>query len=152
MITTITTICMVIPLYSVCWMLIQVYHYHSNLHRTHIKHTNGLNGYITLTRSHITHTRFCIALSHDPSTTVWQQHTVSSPLQSVPQIYWRTLVLSFRIRALMQHIYSIWCIALSHVNTIYFLVVYYEILSNKVYSFIQSIVGHGPHYFTITLV
>ena len=42
-----------------------------------LTHTNG---YITHTRSHITYTCFCIALSHDPSTTVCQQYdTVSSP-------------------------------------------------------------------------
>ena len=45
---------------------------------SHAHHTHK-RLYIKLTRSHITYTCFCIALSHDPSTTVCQQYTVSSP-------------------------------------------------------------------------
>ena len=60
---------------------------------------------ITLTRSHTTYTRFCTALSHDPSTTVWSTVYSLEPLQSVLQIYWHTLEL-FRIRSLVQHYYA----------------------------------------------
>jgi len=68
-------------------------------------HTTHKGICITLTRSHITYTRFCIALSNDPSTTVCQQYTVSSPHSANPaieQINPKTLIYIFQ-QAQVQH-------------------------------------------------
>ena len=81
-------------------VLIQVYH--SNLHRTHITHTNG---YILSPHALIQHTLVFAPLVVSIPTVICQQHNSLEPSQYVLQIYWHTLVL-FRIRALMQHYYA----------------------------------------------